>query len=110
MTAKEIKSTGSHYTPPLLADFVAKEIRHISFVDKPRILDPACGNGSLLQAIKKNIPDSVLFGFDLNEQAIAETKKIQNVTAQKINFLDYALEYDDNSLFSSEQFPRKLLQ
>lgn len=103
MTAKEIKSTGSHYTPPVLADFVAKEIKHTSSVDNPKILDPACGNGSLLQAIKRNIPNSVLFGFDLNEQAITETKKIQNVITRKINFLDYVLEYNDNSLFSTEQ-------
>ena len=102
MTAKEIKSTGSHYTPPLLANFVAKKISDSSSIMNPRILDPACGNGNLLKAIQKQIPDSLLFGFDLNEQAISEAKKIKNVQTRKIDFLDYALEYDENSLFSTD--------
>lgn len=103
MTATEIKNTGSHYTPKILADFVAKKISSVSTRQNPRILDPACGDGSLLRAIKKEIPDSFLFGFDLNEQAILRTREIQGITAKKIDFLDYVLNDYENSLFSIEQ-------
>ncbi len=103
MTTSEIKNTGSHYTPKILADFVAKKISSVSTRQNPKILDPACGDGSLLKAIKKEIPDSFLFGFDLNEQAILKTREIQGITTKKVDFLDYVLNAYENSFLSIEQ-------
>lgn len=103
MTANEIKKTGSHYTPTVLANFVAKNISKISHFKTPKILDPACGDGSLLRAIKSKIPNSSLYGFDLNENAIVETEKIENVHVQKKDFLEYSLGFDKDSLFCTAQ-------
>lgn len=102
MTSLEIKKTGSHYTPSALANFVASNISEASHFEKPKILDPSCGDGSLLKAIKNKIPNALLYGFDLNENAISETKKLGNVQVQKRDFLDYVLSNSENSLFSEE--------
>lgn len=102
MALSDVKSTGSHYTPSILAHFVANSICSISKFKKPKILDPACGDGSLLKAIKSKIPNSYLYGFDLNENAVNETRKIDNVQVQKKDFLSFSLKYDENSLFSNE--------
>ena len=54
----EQKSTGSHYTPPALAEFVAKEM--LKFWQPPEntrninVFDPALGDGELLLAVLKN--------------------------------------------------------
>ncbi len=52
---------GMHYTPPLLAEFVAdrlaQEARHSS-KDPRRILDPACGDGALLEALLRSLQDA----------------------------------------------------
>ena len=53
MTSLEKKQTGSHYTPQNLANFVANSIFNISDFKTPKILDPACGDGSLLKAIRE---------------------------------------------------------
>lgn len=102
MTAAEIKETGSHYTPATLANFVADNIVKVSNFDKPQILDPACGDGSLLRAIQNKIPNSILYGFDLNENAIVKSKNIKNIHVQKEDFLEYCLKSDDIPLFSQQ--------
>lgn len=52
MQATERKKSGAHYTPPPLADFVAREIaiaaKDVGLEGPLRILDPACGDGELL--------------------------------------------------------------
>lgn len=52
------KVMGVHYTPPLLAEFVAdrlvRKVQHTS-QDRIRILDPACGDGALLVALLRSI-------------------------------------------------------
>ncbi|MXX41341.1 MAG: N-6 DNA methylase, partial [Gemmatimonadetes bacterium] len=48
------KATGSHYTPPELAHFLAKRlVSEADFRQLPelRVLDPACGDGELLVAL-----------------------------------------------------------
>lgn len=103
MTSLEKKQTGSHYTPQNLANFVANSIFNISDFKTPKILDPACGDGSLLKAIKEKIPYAQLYGFDLDENAVEETKKIENANVQKEDFLEYSSKYIENSLFEFEQ-------
>ena len=63
----EKKELGSFYTPDFLADYLAKKL--ISLYESEltqnskkiiNILDPACGDGKLLQAIKNHLDDPAL--------------------------------------------------
>jgi methylase of polypeptide subunit release factors len=80
LAATERKATGAHYTPQALAAFVASQIlAALQLNDKPkpiRILDPAMGDGELLNAILNELPSSLLQhaivdGFDTNAVALA---------------------------------------
>ena len=74
-TKSEQKSTGSHYTPPVLAEFVAEEmLKSWEPPTKTRgasVFDPALGDGELLLAVLKNLQtaDSNLLvsGYETNE-------------------------------------------
>jgi methylase of polypeptide subunit release factors len=79
------KSGGIHYTPPVLAAYVAQQIvlglqqRHIR-VSGIAVLDPACGEGELLRAVVDAVPASwrshlLLTGFDKDENALSQAKK-----------------------------------
>ena len=79
----EQKSTGSHYTPPALAAFVAKEMLKLwKPPDNTRnisVFDPALGDGELLLAILKNlqemdVPLSVS-GYETNQSEMLFAKK-----------------------------------
>ena len=99
------KSNGIHYTPEKLANFLASRLwNHASAdlvkSDRPiRILDPACGDGALLEALMRLLPNRpcIAVGFETNEQAVAQaTAKLspfQNADVQIHygDFLDYAL-------------------
>ena len=75
MNALTIKKDGIHYTPPVLAQFLAREIVKVldPSIGKLKILDPACGDGSLLNAIKDEVPNlrvSKIHGLDTSIEAI----------------------------------------
>ena len=73
------KAYGVHYTPPRLADYLAKNIVGplIDGVKEPRqltVLDPACGDGELLNAFCNVFPGDwkkqlILAGRDRDAQA-----------------------------------------
>jgi len=72
------KSDGATYTPIAFARFVAEQMLQVADLPKSgkiRVLDPACGNGVLLDALIKNLPP--LFrkrveavGYDTDPEAI----------------------------------------
>src|SRR5438876_11702853 len=61
LTAKEVKERGVHYTPPELARFLASHVAaHLRAISNPlRLLDPACGDGELLEALAMGLPPEV---------------------------------------------------
>jgi adenine-specific DNA-methyltransferase len=67
MPVTKRKATGSHFTPPALARLVADRVAALMCgLKKPiRILDPACGDGNLLCAIKDALPDNMHCGVTL---------------------------------------------
>lgn len=77
MNNDTIKSTGATFTPEALADFVAKKIICAlgEVPQRIKVMDPACGDGSLLLAIgqllkEKRINNYSLIGYDTNADYI----------------------------------------
>ncbi len=72
------KSTGSTFTPEAFAAFVADQIVRAADLPKSgkiRVLDPACGDGALLNALLKRLPPSTkkrveVVGYDTNPAVI----------------------------------------
>lgn len=84
--AKRRKANGIHYTPPLLAAYLAEQV--VSGLKKAgtkfselSILDPACGEGELLKAIVDAVPRAWrarlrLTGFDMDEAALERARSL----------------------------------
>ena len=113
---KDRKSTGAHYTPKMLADFVAKEITR-AWARKPRpgkirVLDPAVGDGELLLSIleellRNGFSNIEAIGFDTDQGSVElATTRIKRAFPQISprvmceDFLDFALMYGSGDLFS----------
>ena len=116
------KSSGTVYTPKRFADFAAEQMLSLVTVpnDRPtRLLDPACGDGSLLLAMLERLPVDkrarlVVHGFDTDVVAVQTTiERIrdrfpdQQLQIEQRDFLEY-LAGRDVDLFSAsstrEQF------
>lgn len=66
---------GAVYTPDLLARWVASLLRAHSERPIRRVLDPACGEGALLDAVKAEVPElQSVVGIDLSAAATSEVK------------------------------------
>src|SRR5689334_19674075 len=72
---REIKRRGVHYTPPQLARFLAERaIAQLPAIGSVTVLDPACGDGSLLRAVWEVSPHElreklILRGYDTDDRA-----------------------------------------
>jgi adenine-specific DNA-methyltransferase len=70
------KSNGVHYTPAELAGFLSEEALALSAPRRPlRVLDPACGNGSLLLALARasggqRVTEMRVLGLDQDAEAL----------------------------------------
>ncbi len=95
------KLTGAHYTPALLAGFVAQNILK-GYIDTTnshpiRILDPAVGDGELLNAILGALPKRLLghvkaSGYDTSKEAVRKaTLRLQ----ERFSHLRLNIIYDD---------------
>lgn len=80
----EAKRTGSHFTPPALADYVARRIYKAMegtiWGESIEVLDPSCGDGELLRAFIEATPEDKrgsvkLVGVEDNDVALAETRR-----------------------------------
>lgn len=105
---KERKSSGAHYTPLELADFVAKHI-HASMPQSTTskvVLDPAVGDGELLAAMARvDTKNTVFKGYDIDaaavEEANARMKAVQGVSTgiEQKDFLNDIITESQASLF-----------
>ncbi|MCI0626858.1 MAG: Eco57I restriction-modification methylase domain-containing protein [Acidobacteria bacterium] len=82
----ERKAHGVHYTPPLLAAYLARQVL-LGLKAQPRlagqinVLDPACGEGELLKAVFAAAPAEwkhrlSLTGFDKDERALKKAEGV----------------------------------
>lgn len=100
------KSSGATYTPPDLAAFVASQIVQAASLPRHgtiRLLDPAVGDGALLDALIRRLPAAMLkrvvvVGYDTDLEALQIAKGRLahdfpglNVQLEEKNFLDHAL-------------------
>ncbi|WP_327147745.1 Eco57I restriction-modification methylase domain-containing protein [Nocardia sp. NBC_01329] len=80
--ARERKRHGRHYTPATLAGFLAgRVVARIGTPGRVRVLDPACGSGELLFAIKDALADRLpgvpveLTGYDLDPAGLVLARR-----------------------------------
>ena len=101
------KATGSHYTPPELAHFLAERlVAEADFRQLPelRVLDPACGDGELLVALASSLPDNILrntviTGIELDDLSLENAQERLEVFGSKSNFfkrMDFLELYTDS--------------
>ena len=96
------KKTGATFTPSKLADYLSnKLIGYYGDLSNKIVLDPACGDGSLLISIAEQTDSNSekLVGFDTNKEYIAQTKK--NLT--EIGVSNYEIENEDFLEISNKQ-------
>ncbi|MBQ4548012.1 MAG: N-6 DNA methylase [Bacteroidales bacterium] len=64
---------GIYYTPQYIVEDM---MRDITDVEGKTFLDPCCGSGNfIIEAIKKGFSPENVYGFDIDENAVAITKK-----------------------------------
>lgn len=116
ITRETRKEIGAHYTPQILANFVAKQITSlglpIPYGEKIRVLDPSVGDGELLFSLVKKIKaandgEIELYGFDTDISAVNTAKRrLQesfpelSMSVREEDFTSFSLEYKtEGSLF-----------
>ncbi|WP_229718946.1 Eco57I restriction-modification methylase domain-containing protein [Nocardia jinanensis] len=109
-TLTEVKRHGKHYTPSGLARFLADRVlgQFDSDIEQVSVLDPACGDGELLLAVREvaaeRLPATrlVLTGYDLDTKAIAVARQRSeelgiNIDLHEGDFLDASRDLADGS-------------
>lgn len=67
---------GQVFTPPFLANWVAELLKeYLGEGWSGRLLDPACGDGELLDASAAKFPESKLYGIDIDTIATRSAQK-----------------------------------
>jgi len=99
------KLRGGYYTSPEIAQFL---LRWVSSNSPKRILEPSCGDGVFIRALKKLAPSSIeLFkGFEIEaceaQKAVEEASLLKDITCEVYNqdFLGWSI----NQFLGGEQF------
>src|SRR5260221_7090578 len=82
-TAADRKARGAYFTPPALANFLARWAIHGN--RSARVLDPTCGEGVFLLAAARELRklgtveerlDDQVFGVDLHSDSLEETTRL----------------------------------
>ncbi|MBI1373925.1 MAG: N-6 DNA methylase [Phycisphaera sp.] len=93
LTSQSVKANGAHYTPPALAAFLAEATARHATWDKGSIaiLDPACGDGSLLAAIVEAAAPTVrrrlrLVGYETDATAATNAStRLQELAVAEVD-------------------------
>lgn len=82
LSARSRKEKGAHYTPKELANFVADQIvMHLPKGGTFKVLDPAVGDGALLQALSAKLGAKSRFeGFDIDGPALTHADELLNLS------------------------------
>ena len=107
-TKEERKQNGIFYTPEFLADYVVQKLKDYYQGDKNiKLLDPACGDGILLNAfLKRNSENNrvEIYGIDIDKDAVLNTQiRLQNATS-KIHLKNSDGLYPSNELKSQKSW------
>jgi adenine-specific DNA-methyltransferase len=82
LKADRKKAHGVHYTPPDLANFLAAAtVEQLKSADQLTLLDPACGDGVLLLAFAKALPEKsrnhlTLIGYETDAAALKQARSL----------------------------------
>lgn len=97
------KSTGAHYTPVGLAQFLARRLVDLvaNNSEALTIMDPACGDGELLKALATELPEEIsnssqFIGFDQDSDAITNLNdgwNTENLNARVEDFLSLSFNH-----------------
>ena len=108
----QTKSLGIHYTPRILADFLAARALEAVKGQFLTALDPACGRGELLEALVRNCTNknlARLVGYDIDKDAVTHSiQRLEPLVAKGgaeircVNFLDLAKSHRESDLFDGE--------
>lgn len=106
------KSQGIHYTPEVLADYLARSALEAVRGDLGLALDPACGGGELLEALVRNAngrPLPSLVGFDTDPIAVeAASRRIEALVGasgfeiNRADFMEQSKGHRETNLFSDD--------
>lgn len=101
ITEGERNITGQYYTCKSIVDYI---VGGKSLSDTETFLDPCCGSGAFLMAIKTNNPAN-LFGFDINPTAVLIASVNLLVKYKDKEFCPniYCLDFLNNDLFLSNE-------
>jgi hypothetical protein len=70
------KAAGAYYTPrPLVELLLAHAIPTGGITPPARVIDPACGPGDFLLAVRRRLPDARLFGVDVDAAAVERCRR-----------------------------------
>jgi adenine-specific DNA-methyltransferase len=71
------RDLGAYYTPELIARWLADQVVTATQAigRPPTVVDPACGNGQLLDAVMARSPNAHVVGIDIDARAIAAARQ-----------------------------------
>ena len=99
ITEGERNTTGQYYTCKSVVDYI---VGGRSLSDTETFLDPCCGSGAFLMAVKTNNPEN-LFGFDINPTAVMIASVNLLIKYQDKEFCPniYCMDFLSKDLFTS---------
>ena len=114
-TPEQQKKEGVHFTPTILAQFMARKILNAKPIENTgnsiNILDPAIGDGELVIVLLKLIPEKyyskiTIFGYDINPDALKLAEKRINQVSPEIKVKLTNADYLDDILKDEDLFSR----